>query len=235
MTALRATMDAAKMYRRIAGFTLIELMVALLLLALISSILYGSLSLSATSWDRGEAKAEQATDMRQTTEFLRQALAAEHPLRLHKAVDQPLVFAGASDSLAFAAATPGRVGGGIYYFRIALAPGGDSSSKLLLSRAIPDYSALKPPSFDGADASVLADGVAQIKFSYFGRDPDANDAVEPNWRDRWDDPQILPLLIRMDVKMAKGESWPPLLVEPRIAPEAGCRGWDANGKRCTGS
>lgn len=221
------------MNHRLAGFTLIELMVALLLLALMSSVLYGSLSLSATSWDRGEAKAEQAGDMRQTGEFLRQALAAEHPLRLHKAVDQPLYFAGANDSLAFAGATPGRVGGGIYYFRIALAPGGESS-KLLLSRVIPDYSALKAPSFDAADASVLADGIAQLKFSYFGRDPDANDAVDPTWRDHWDDPQILPLLIRMDVKTAQGTMWPPLMVEPRIAPEAGCRGWDANRRRCVG-
>jgi general secretion pathway protein J len=222
------------MNRRIAGFTLVELMVALLLLALMSSILYGSLSLSATSWDRGEAKAEQAGDMRQTGEFLRQALTAEHPLRLHKALDQPLYFAGASDSLAFAGATPGRVGGGIYYFRIALAPSGESS-KLLLSRTIPDYTALKPPSFDGADASVLADGVAQLKFSYFGRDPDAADVVDPSWRDHWDDPQILPLLIRMEVKTAQGTSWPPLVVEPRIAPEAGCRSWDANRRRCVGS
>jgi general secretion pathway protein J len=222
------------MNRRVRGFTLIELMVALVLLALISSVLYGSLSLSATSWDKGEAKAEQATDMRQTGEFLRQALTAEHPLRLHKALDQPLYFAGASDSLAFAAATPGRVGGGIYYFRIALAPNGESS-RLLLSRTIPDYSALKPPSFDAADASVLADGIAQLKFSYFGRDPDAADVVDPTWRDHWDDPQILPLLIRMDVKTAQGAMWPPLVVEPRIAPEAGCRGWDANRRRCVGS
>jgi general secretion pathway protein J len=231
MTELRVT--SAEPNHRNAGFTLIELMVALLLLALMSSVLYGSLSLSATSWDRGEAKAEQAGDMRQAAEFLRQALGAEHPLRLHKAVDQPLVFAGASDSLAFAGATPGRVGGGIYYFRIALAGGGESS-KLLLSRTIPDYSALKAPSFDGTDASVLADGIAQVKFSYFGRDADANDAVEPTWRDRWDDPQILPLLIRMDVKTAQGASWPSLVVEPRIAPDAGCPGWDPNRRRCVG-
>lgn len=224
----------ATAHRRMRGFTLVELMVALLLLALMSSVLYGSLSLSAKSWDRGGAKADQASDMRQTGEFLRQALGAEHPLRLHKAVDQPLYFSGGNDSLAFAAATPGRVGGGIYYFRIALSPSGESS-KLLLSRTIPDYSAIKPPSFDGTDASVLADGIAQLKFSYFGRDPDANDAVEPTWRDHWDDPQILPLLIRMDVKTAQGASWPSLVVEPRIAPEAGCRGWDVNRKRCTGS
>lgn len=230
--SLRAT-PAARRHARSAGFTLVELMVALLLLALISGVLYGSLSLSASSWDKGEAKADQAEDMRQTAEFLRQALTAEHPLRLHRAVDQPLYFAGASDSLAFAAATPGRVGGGIYYFRIGLAASGQSS-RLLLSRTIPDYSAIKPPSFDSAEASVLADGIAQLKFSYFGRDPDANDVVDPTWRDHWDDPQILPLLIRMDVKTAQGTSWPSLVVEPKIAPEAGCRGWDANRRRCTG-
>jgi len=43
------------------GFTLLELLVALMLLALMSSLLYGTLSLSANSWDRGEAKAQQAT------------------------------------------------------------------------------------------------------------------------------------------------------------------------------
>src|ERR1700693_2442069 len=65
-------------YRRLAtrtaGFTLIELTVALLLLALMSSLLYGTLSLSANTWDRGDAKAVQASDMRLTEEFLRQAL-----------------------------------------------------------------------------------------------------------------------------------------------------------------
>jgi hypothetical protein len=39
----------------------------------------------------------------------------------------------------------------------------------------------------------------------------------------------------MDVKTAQGASWPTLVVEPRIAPEAGCRGWDVNRRRCVGS
>ena len=216
------------------GFTLIELTVALLLLALMSAVLYGSLSLSADSWDKGEAKAQQSGDMRQTEEFLRQTLAAQHPLRLHKVLEQPLYFAGANDTLAFAAAVPGRAGGGIYYFRIAAVADGDSS-KLVLSRAIPDYAALAVPQFNDSDKSVLAEGIAQVKFAYFGRDPDANDTVLPTRRDRWDDPQTLPLLIRMDVKTAKGSSWPSLLVEPKLAPEAGCRAWDTNRKRCTGT
>jgi general secretion pathway protein J len=216
------------------GFTLIELLIALSLLGLISALLYGSLSLSANSWDRGEQKVEQATDMRLTEEMLRQTLAAQHPLRFHKVVDQPLYFAGGTDSLSFAAALPGRAGGGMFYFRVAITPNGDRS-RLTLARVIPDYGADALPDFRDAESSVLAEDIAEVRFGYFGRDPDANDANNPTWRERWDDPQILPLLIRIDVTPKKSQAWPTMIVEPRLAPEAGCRAWDPNRNRCLAS
>lgn len=220
--------------RKCVGFTLLELLIALALLGLISALLYGSLSLSANSWERGEAKVEQVTDMRLTEEMLRQTLAAQHPLRFHKVADQPMYFAGGTDSLSFAAALPGRAGGGMYYFRVAVVPNGDRS-RLTLARVIPDYGANALPDFGDADSSVLAEDIAEVRFGYFGRDPDANDASDPTWRDRWDDPQILPQLIRIDVKPKKAEPWPTMIVEPRIAPEAGCRVWDSNRNRCLGA
>ena len=214
------------------GFTLLELLVALMLLALMSSLLYGTLSLSANSWDRGEAKAQQASDMRLTEEFLRQTLTSQHPLRMHKLAEQPLYFQGGRDTLAFAGVLPGRAGGGIYYFKLAVTAAADSKSKLTLARLIPDYAAIALPEFSGADQSVLAEGIAELRMSYFGRDTDANVASTPTWRDQWDDPQRLPLIIRIDVKPVLGSPWPPLIVEPRLAPEAGCRAWDINRNRC---
>ena len=56
----------------------------------------------------------------------------------------------------------------------------------------------------------------------------------PTWRDRWDDKHKLPLMVRIDVKPLKGPPWPQLVVEPRQAPEAGCRAWDINRGRCVG-
>jgi general secretion pathway protein J len=213
------------------GFTLIEVTIALVLLALMASVLYGSLSLAGTSWDRGELKAQQTGEMRLTEDFLRRTLTSQHPLRFQKVLEKPLYFVGTSDSLSYAAALPGRAGAGMYFFKIAVTPYGNAS-RLTLARMIPDYAATSAPDFANPDVSILADGVAEARFAYFGRDPGAADTVTPSWRDRWDDPQRLPDLIRMDVKLANGTSWPPLVVEPRVSMLVGCRSWNPATRRC---
>ncbi|HEX8009604.1 MAG TPA: prepilin-type N-terminal cleavage/methylation domain-containing protein [Casimicrobiaceae bacterium] len=214
------------------GFTLIELSVALVLLALIGSVLYGSLSLAGDTWNRGEAKVQRVSEMRSSQDFLRRTLASQHPLRFQKVLEKPLYFLGVSDSLAYAAALPGRAGGGLYYFRVAVAGEGDNS-RLMLARVIPDYAAQALPDFSNAETTVLAEGIGSVRFGYFGRDPGSADSVAPTWRDRWDDPQRLPDLIRVDVAPVNGPPWPTLVVEPRIAPEAGCLTWNPAQRRCT--
>src|SRR6266702_6688874 len=101
-----AKISTARRHHR--GFTLIELSVALVLLALIASVLYGSLSLAGESWNRGEAKAQQTGEMRLTEDFLRRTLSSQHPLRFQKVLEKPLYFVGTGDSLSYAAALPGR-------------------------------------------------------------------------------------------------------------------------------
>ncbi|HET9764068.1 MAG TPA: prepilin-type N-terminal cleavage/methylation domain-containing protein [Casimicrobiaceae bacterium] len=217
------------MPRRPQGFTLIELTVALVLVALIGSVLYGSLSLAGDSWNRGEAKVQRTNEMRSTEDFLRRTLTSQHPLRFKKVVEKPLYFLGTRDALSYAAALPGRAGGGMYYFRLTAAA---DQSRLVLARVIPDYAALTLPDFGNAETTVLAEGVNAVRFGYFGRDPGSADAVAPTWRDRWDDPQRLPDLIRVDVTAADGTAWPTLVVEPRIAMEAGCLTWNPAQRRC---
>lgn len=221
--------------RRNAGFTLLELTIALLLLALMAAVLAGSVRLAARSWDGGEAKATQIAGMRQSGEFLRAQLAAEFPLRMKKAVGQPLMFGGERNEMRYAAALAPRVAeGGVWYFRLAVVRDGDKS-QLVQERVIPDPDLVAEPAFAGADRSVLADGIREVTFGYFGRDASIALDGEPTWRDRWDDRDRLPILVRIDVAPEKGPPWPRLVVEPRRAPEAGCRAWDPNRGRCMGA
>ena len=217
---------------RMHGFTLVELMLALVLMAGMGSILYGSLNLAARSWDGGEAKAGQVSDMRATASYLRAQLSEQYPQRMWKVVELPLLFAGDARELRYAAVLPERVaGGGVYYFRVAIVRSGEKS-QLVQERMVPDLAASQEPEFGDAERSVLADGIAELRIGYFGRDANAGNADAPTWRDRWEDRQRLPLLVRLDVKPAKGTAWPTLVVEPRHSPEAGCPVWDPGQGRC---
>lgn len=216
------------------GFTLLELVIALTLLALMSGVLYGALGFAGRSWEGGEAKAEATSGMRLTHEFLRAQIEGQHPLRMHKMPEFPLLFTGASDELRFAAPLPARVtGGGIWYYRLAVIREGDRE-RLALQRTVPDLEAASLPEFDRAERSILADDIAELRVGYFGRDIGAATSVAPTWRDRWDDRNRLPLLVRIDVTPKRGPAWPTLVVAPRQALESGCRQWDSAGERCVG-
>ena len=91
------------------------------------------------------------------------------------------------------------------------------------------------PNFNDAERSVIADDIKTLKISYYGRDKGASLDVAPNWRDRWDDTHLLPILIRVEVTPRQGEAWPAIVVAPREAPEAGCRGWDVVRQMCVGA
>ena len=106
------------------GFTLLELTIALTLLALLSAVLFGSLRLAGRSTDAGESKVEAAASMRLAQDFLRSNLEAQHPLRMRKILEWPIVFRGTRDELRYAADLPPRVaGGGIWYYRLAVRSG----------------------------------------------------------------------------------------------------------------
>jgi general secretion pathway protein J len=217
---------------RSRGFTLVELTIALVLMAGIAALLYGALSLAARTWDGGEAKMQQVTDLRTTQTYLRAQIATQYPQRLWKVAGLPLLFAGERDEIRYAAVLPSRVAaGGVYYFRVALVRNGDRSL-LVQERVVPDVNALEEPEFGEAERSVLAEGIAELRIAYFGRAPDAADTEAPTWLDRWDDKQSLPLLVRIDVKPEKGVPWPTLVVQPRRSPEAGCSAWDPNRRIC---
>ena len=230
------------------GFTLLELIIALVLLALLSAVLFGSLRLAGRSTDGGEAKAGAAASMRLAQQFLRTNLEAQHPLRMRKMVDWPLLFAGAADEMRYTARLPARVaGGGIWYYRLAIRSD-DPRSPLVLERMIPDLSADALPEFVNADRSVLAQGIASLKIGYFGRGADAAPSVAPSWRDEWNKRKLETVLfggaaekawkfwkqaeIRIDVTPKAGPPWPTLYGAPREAPEAGCRAWDIAREHC---
>ena len=179
-------------------------MIALVLMAGMASILFGSLSLAARSWDGGEAKVLQVSDMRSAQTYLRAQIAAQYPQRLWKAAELPLLFAGRArrDALRRRAA---RAGGGRRRLlfparrraqRREVAAGAgtrDPRSRGAAGARVPRRRALRAGR--RTSRSSPSDTSAATRMP--------RDADEPTWRDRWDDRQRLPLLVRIDVKPAR--------------------------------
>lgn len=214
------------------GFTLVELLVALALLGLMSATLFGSLALAGRSWDAGEAKVDDTSSMRLAQDFLRAQLEGQHAQRMTKLPEFPIVFAGEREEMRYAAPLPARVqGGGVWAYRLRVAEV-DGRSSLVLDRTIPDVTSTAMPGFGDAERSVLATGIRAISIGYYGRDPGVGAGAEPAWRDRWEDTQRLPEMIRVDVEPERGPKWPTLYATPRESPEAACRSWDNARARC---
>ena len=227
----RSRRRGARARSRLLGFTLVELLIALVLMALVAGVLMGSLRLADRSWEVGEQRLEDAANARSAQQFLRAHLAQQYPLRMRKDAERPLFFAGERDSIRFASVLPDRVvAGGTLLLRLSLIRDG-SSSDLVLERAVPDGPVTPEIAFDRAERSVLASDLKAIRIAYFGAE---SDNEEPRWLDRWSDAQRMPRLVRFDIEPRRGAPWPSLVVEPRLSIEAGCRNWNSAVKRCIG-
>lgn len=217
------------MRHRAAGFTLIELMTGLALLALLLSLLFGGLRLASQGSEAGESAAERAGRMRIVSELLRRELAAVHPYRWRKDGEMRLAFVGGPEGLRYVSGVPPRVGaGGLRLVELKLTAGEEGLG--LLMRLSP--AGREPPVPGGlrqTDSVVLLDRLRGAGFQYYGPDAATGRA---RWHDTWDDPQRLPRLVRLSLRPPGAPPWPDLVVAPKIDEAVGCPNWDATSARC---
>ena len=207
--------------RRAAGFTLIEIVVAMVILGALMLLLWSGLSFSMRSWDAGDRVGRGAADRRIGEAFLRRELAELFPMRWRDPTRVVVAFEGAHDHLRFVSARPAGVSmGGLALVSLDVA--GDArrgERHLVMRRAMPDEDAKSFDPLDAAEPSVLIAGVDGIELEYFGAE---SDFTEPSWREAWKPPERIPQLVRMHVRMADGSLLPEITMRLMMGEEAGC-------------
>lgn len=198
---------------RSRGFTLLEVLGALALFALLLLGVYSGVRTATHAVRSGEASIERADQVRSAQQFLRRELAQARAVALDRTdKGEPVFFKGDAHELRFVAPLPGYLGKlGPQLQQFKLVSNGDGSSRLEASFALMPPDGSKPKSL--GDPEVLVDHVRGGSFSY--READTPDKAG-QWRDHWEDVRAMPRVVRIALQLDGTTSWPQLDAPLRV-------------------
>jgi general secretion pathway protein J len=177
-----------------AGFTLVELLVALALSALVSLVLLHGIRLAATGLDR-HTRASERLDARQSVDDLLRRTLGDAAAIPRAAGGE---FAGAPHAVEFLAVAEDG-GPGLYRVDLAVERG-----RLILRREL-----AAPEGDPRAVSSVVASNLRDFRLAYFGADAAG---ATPAWHDSWQKLAFLPLMMRVILDRDGDPPRPPLIV-----------------------
>jgi len=199
-----------RMRRGHGGFTLIEVLLATVLLAAGLGLAFATLRASTATVERGETMAARSDRMRAVEGFLRRRLASA--VSMGFATDEEtgdvLRFVGEPDRMRFVADLPNYLGrGGPYLHDISvLDAGGQPSLAVAFSMVVAGETVQEARS---RAPEPLVPDLTAARFRYRGVDPENGLG---DWLDTWEAVDSLPLQVSIELASAGGGAWPPLVV-----------------------
>lgn len=183
-----------------AGFTLIEVVLALTIFALLGAILYGAFALGQRAVDKSQASAARTQKQRSVADLLGSYIRSAYPYR-NSPQDQAVFFEGTSEALAFVSAYSHGLGGrGMAKITIH-ADGSDTKAALQLEEITP----VRLDSDEGPTGQThrltLEHEIEGIRIAYLDGDSDSE-----TWEERWDGKErgSLPRAVRVTYRDAGG-------------------------------
>jgi general secretion pathway protein J len=216
-----------------AGFTLIEVLVALAVLGLLGVLVFSGSRIAGKTWSRVTEQTVASADIRAVHDVLRQAISSAYPNPLLGGpTNNRIAFEGESEQISLIAPLPAAIASGVRAtMRFSVIAGARSRALVMDWR-------FDLPGVDGGGLPpeqrvVLLEDVTMVRFSYFGS---ADGVGAPQWLDRWSGRARLPGLVRVHiVRHGPGsEEWPDLVAEPKITMDTGCV-YDAATAGCRGA
>lgn len=203
---------------RPAGFTLLELLIAITLLGLLMAGLLGGLRLGARAWETGTQRLDDNARLLAVHGFLADRLGHAMPVYVLDAGElrEAVAFDGRADQLSMVTTLPDQLGPGLHTVTLALLDDDDDPARLVLGwrpfRLDQDGAPVEP---DGGGSRVLLDGIEELELAYYGA-PEAGS--EPFWQTVWQSPDLLPTLIRLRIRFPEEDRrhFPELIVRPMI-------------------
>jgi general secretion pathway protein J len=214
------------------GYTLIELVVALAVLALASVLIAQGVRLGLRAWDSVNARLSRVQAVAVTQQLLRGRLSLLYPYSVpshsEHSITNSYALIGDTDKLSFSAPGPHAQAGQMLRYRVFL-DRGDGPGKLKISWQADPGPGGGQGAGSGEEQETLLDDVDLVAFEYFSH----GNLGSGEWLRQWQGQSTPPALVRLRLGFAHGAAgdWPTLVVRPRIDIPADCQ-FDLVSRRC---
>lgn len=206
------------LHTRNRGFTLTELLVALVVLSLTSLLLLQGVMSGSRMWRHGEDVGATAETIQSAQELVRSRLERTYLETAYDAIPPYPFFKGDDAALTFDSVPPENSGDAeARTYTLFVTTSGDL--------AFSSVSVLDPTPYGKVSplqrTEILLRGVQSVNISYFDPGPGA----ERGWKVSWIRRIHPPALVRVQVNFPPGDSrwWPPLLVHPIAMIDRSCQ------------
>lgn len=203
------------MKRRARGFTLIEVLLATVLLAAGLALAFATLRAATATAQRGESLAQRSERMRAVEGFLRKRLASALPMSFGVDNSTGLAqrFIGEPQRIRFVADVPDYLGRGGPYLHDVVA---DDAQGLTINFAMIQAGRIVEERTPRAPESLVPD-LQSLRLRYRGLN---NDGTFSDWQETWSTSDRLPLQVSIEIRSASIGDWPRLVVAlPQAARE----------------
>lgn len=201
------------MTRKNSGFTLVEMLVVMSLLALIMVAMASALRTMAQTEARVDERLQRNDQIRVVNNFLRKTLGRIDITKKNNPSGQSILFACDADSMSWVGIMPARYGaGGRYFFHIALEE--TSPTKSLVLRYSPWSIQPGFPDWSQSKSHILASDITKFRLESEGLplDLQSTSSTWPRgWQVGWPVKDAAPQRIRLSLTDPKG-TWPPLVM-----------------------
>jgi len=194
------------------GFTLLEVVVAIALFALLMTLVYNVLGTAVRAFEAGQTRTNSSESRRVISEFLRGSLTGAFPLAVAKGREWLLLFDGGEGAVRYVADLPGHVGvGGMHEIVVERERRGEHDALVMRRRPLV-FDDEGEPSGE-FDSRVLLDRVNDFQVRFFGSE-EAD--LPPQWRDAWPAGKRMPILVELAITDEDDRAWPALVMRPRV-------------------
>jgi general secretion pathway protein J len=192
------------------GFSLVEVVIALSLAAIMSAGFLGAMRVMADSSSRISDVSDRTADMSLIADFLRQSFGSAQHLSYRNGHDDATsdgvgpFFRGVERHVRWVGALPVRHGvRGLHFLTLRVVERGDGKQDLVLDY-LPYSGEQRIPQWEQMRSHIILPDIASFSLAYRGAGQNAQ------WRSEWEGMADLPVAVRVSIRAAD-RYWPELI------------------------